>query len=78
MRVGEGGIVKLLGFLRRNVPEAPAPDACDLCSRGEAHQVFITSPPGWGSVMPCSEETRRHGVIVQTQEEVKRLRAQRG
>lgn len=54
----------------------PAPD-CNLCAQGEAHQVFITSPPGWGSVMGCSAATRPHGVIVSTPEDIARLRAER-
>lgn len=63
----------------RAIPEAPpaVPD-CEFCAEGVEHRVFITSPPGWGSVMSCSGEARRHGVIVQTQEEAERLRAQRG
>ena len=77
MRVGEGGTMKLLGFLRRNAPEAPAPDACDLCSRGVPHRVFVTAPPGWGSVMKCSPSTRRNGVVVRTDEEIARLQAER-
>lgn len=66
-------------YRARATPEdPPAAPECEFCAEGEEHRVFITSPPGWGSVMSCSGETRRHGVIVQTQEEAERLRAQRG
>lgn len=37
---------------------------CTLCASGLEHQVFITEPPGWGSVMPCSEQTRNNGVVI--------------
>lgn len=62
----------------RAIPEAPpaVPD-CEFCAEGVEHRVFITSPPGWGSVMGCSAATRPHGVIVNTPEEIARLRAER-
>ena len=69
--------MKMLGFFHRNVPETPAQDVCDLCSRCVPHRVFITAPPGWGSVMKCSPSTRRNGVVVRTDEEIARLRAER-
>lgn len=52
-------------------------DLCDLCEEGIEHRVFITAPPGWGSVMPCSPFGRRNGVIVQTDEDIIRIRATR-
>ena len=42
---------------------------CALCEQDVSHEVFITSPPGWGSRMPCSAFTRQHGhVVVEGQE----------
>lgn len=53
------------------------PNPCVLCADGVDHQVFITAPPGWGSLMPCSPTSRRHGVTVSSKEDVLHLRASR-
>lgn len=50
---------------------------CTLCADGIAHHVFITSPPGWGSIMTCSHNSRRQGVVVRNDDESAHLRAQR-
>lgn len=63
-------------FLLRPSVAQTSPE-CPLCAQGEAHRVFITAPPGWGSVMKCSAATRPHGVIVRSQEEATHLRAER-
>lgn len=52
-------------------------DPCHLCADGVEHRVFITAPPGWASVMDCSADTRRNGVIVRNKEDIARLRAER-
>lgn len=61
----------LLHRAKNNQPEA---DGCQLCLREVLHQVFITAPPGWGSIMPCSTLTRGSGVIVTTTEEMALMR----
>lgn len=54
-----------------------AEDACSACQSGDAHEVFVTAPPGWGSVMPCSPLTRKNGVLVFTKQDILHLRAVR-
>lgn len=61
---------------RRRVADVPVGD-CDFCVESVDHEVFVTCPPGWGSVMPCSESTRKNGVVVMNGADVARLRAER-
>lgn len=49
-------------------------DTCTLCDTGVWHMVFVTVPPGWGSIMPCNENTRKNGVIVKSNAEIDELR----
>lgn len=51
-------------------------DGCRLCIDDVEHQIFITAPPGWGSIMPCSATSRSHGLIVLDRLEIQKLRAQ--
>ena len=37
------------------------------------HVIFITAPPGYGSIMPCSAATARHGIPM-TREQATDLR----
>ena len=62
-----------LWLLHRRHPQKSG-EACEACETGTAHRVFITSPPGWGSVMPCSAITRRSGVLVFSDEDIRVLR----
>lgn len=57
--------------------ERTRPDECALCEDGTLHHVFITAPPGWGSIMTCSSGSRRQGVVVRNDEEITQLRNQR-
>lgn len=50
---------------------------CTLCADGTPHHVFITSPPGWGSIMTCSYNSRQQGVVVRNHEEITQLHNQR-
>lgn len=52
-------------------------DECALCEDGTPHHVFITAPPGWGSVVACSFSSRQQGVVVRNHEEITQLRNQR-
>lgn len=52
-------------------------EQCPVCAAGIAHRVFVTSPPGWGSVMRCTPASRPAGVIVYSREEVQALRRHR-
>lgn len=60
----------------RSVPLVIAND-CVFCRDEIDHQVFITAPPGWGSIMPCSEATRSNGIAVADRGELLRLRESR-
>lgn len=40
------------------------------------HEVFVTAPPGWGSVMACTPASRAAGVVVTDPDDVARLREQ--
>lgn len=51
--------------------------ACSYCDAGEWHRIFITAPPGWASVMPCSEATRPHGVVVTSDQQIQDMRDSR-
>lgn len=66
--------MKLAKLLKRN--QHTTPD-CEDCAEGIEHQVFITAPPGWGSIMKCSKDSRRHGTKVRTPDDISRLRASR-
>lgn len=70
--------VMTLVLLHRIKSAGPELDLCHLCVHKVAHQVFITAPPGWGSVMPCSDATRGSGVIVSTREEMVLMRSSLG
>lgn len=61
----------------RRVALHPSAPACLLCAQAVWHRVFITAPPGWGSVMRCSQATRGHGVVVTNQGQLEELRLQR-
>lgn len=50
---------------------------CTLCEDGTPHHVFVTAPPGWGSIMTCSYNSRRHGVVVRNEDDIAQLRAER-
>jgi len=66
-------------LIHRSRRVSPAvPEGCKLCIDDVKHEIFITAPPGWGSVMPCSEATRPHGVVVMDELAVRVLRAPRG
>lgn len=62
----------------RSSAVAAIPEGCKLCIDDVKHEIFITAPPGWGSVMPCSEVTRPHGIVVMDELAIRELRAQRG
>lgn len=63
---------------RRALNAAPVSlHPCGACDAGLEHERFIVAPPGYGSVMPCSDATRPHGVTVFTQDDIRALRAQR-
>lgn len=64
-------------YRSRGSAVAVVPEGCKLCIDDIKHEIFITAPPGWGSVMPCSEATRPHGVVVMDELAVRALRAQR-
>lgn len=68
-----------MSILRPKRPKKrdPEPRSCTLCARGLDHLVFITAPPGWGSMVTCSPTTRRYGVVVRDQDEIDTLRAER-
>lgn len=66
----------LIGRSRRRVTDVPVDD-CQLCGDEVDHDVFITAPPGWGSVMACSASTRRNGVVVTSDDDVAMLRSER-
>lgn len=65
-----------LVFRARAVPVA-IENGCAFCADGIDHRVFITAPPGWGSLMPCSETTRAHGIAVADESKLLRLRESR-
>lgn len=51
-------------------------EVCAHCSRfraDEEHVIFITAPPGYGSIMRCSDATAPHGVPM-TGEQATELR----
>lgn len=75
---GPLAIVSLILITRaRGIIKMRKLEECDLCLSGEKHNVFITEPPGWGSVMSCNNNTRKNGVIVTSEEEIKELRSSR-
>ena len=48
---------------------------CLVCGFAEGeHLIFVTSPPGYGSQMPCSKETVPHGVPMTPGEALRRRR----
>jgi len=61
----------LLLRVRGNTPKRLG---CEACAAGVAHWVFITEPPGFGSVMPCSPSARRSGVVIYSLDEARMLR----
>lgn len=63
--------------MRHTATDANRGDECTLCVEDAPHHVFITAPPGWGSIMPCSQNTRQQGVVVRSDEESAQLRAER-
>lgn len=71
---GPLALATLLLVLRARRSGGEVSTGCGLCDLAVEHRVFITSPPGWGSVMPCSEVTRRHGVAVLDEQEAGRMR----
>lgn len=63
---------------RDRSPEATVEPECALCAAGQWHRVFITVPPGWGSLMECRADARRNGRIVCSLEEASEVRAAMG
>lgn len=56
--------IYLIMSARGHESVAPTVDAgCPYCGWREdsEHKIFITAPPGYGSVMPCNEVTARYG-----------------
>lgn len=50
---------------------------CVVCSAGVEHEVFITNPAGFGSIMGCTPATREHGVPIFSTEDARILRTLR-
>lgn len=69
-------LVTIVVLLRGRTQKA-APTQCPACTAGIAHRIFVTSPPGWGSVMRCTPASRPEGVVIFCQDEARTLRAQR-
>lgn len=63
-------IIILLRGRRKVVPDR----SCGACNAGIPHSVFITGPPGFGSIMPCSWATRRSGAVIFSDEDARALR----
>ena len=57
--------------------ESARGSACSYCDAGEWYRIFITAPLGWASVMPCSEATRPHGVVVFNDQQIQDMRDSR-
>lgn len=72
---GPLAIATIFLILRSRRPEAVIALGanCKMCDDGSDHQVFITSPPGWGSLMRCSPESRSRGVLVTDEESISRM-----
>lgn len=66
----------LMHRARRLAPVMTSGCGC-LTPTDVLHKVFVTVPPGWGSVMACTPMSRRGGVLVYDEDDVARLRAQR-
>lgn len=47
---------------RRNKKRETACAHCATFSPDEEHVIFITAPPGYGSILPCSVATAGYGV----------------
>ncbi|MHA3724225.1 hypothetical protein ACXR2T_10135 [Leucobacter sp. HY1910] len=66
--VGAPGLVNaplamaMIVLILRSRRQAATEDECLLCRAGAVHEVFVTVPPGWGSVVPCTAENRKNGI----------------
>lgn len=64
--VGAPGLVNaplaivVIILLRRSHNLEPSDD----CGHPGTHMIFITAPPGYGTIVDCSPETARHGVPI--------------
>lgn len=63
--------VILLVRARHRKPERKV---CAACTAGVAHWVFMTEPPGFGSIVACSPIARRSGILIFSSEEARALR----
>lgn len=52
-------------------------DRCPLCADGADHRLFVTSPPGWGSVVECPGRVREDTVVVTDEDQLVLLRSQK-
>lgn len=50
---------------------------CPSCESQEWHRVFVTGPPGYGSVVPCNPASRKTGVPVWNERDIENLRSKR-
>lgn len=55
--------VAVIVLVLRSRRRPTAKTDCPLCIDGRSHHVFITAPPGYGSLMPCTPDSRRRGVV---------------
>lgn len=67
--------IVLLLRARTRAPAAAA--GCQACAAGLDHEVFVTDPAGFGSIMPCTPAARRAGVVIFSTEHARALRALR-
>lgn len=55
----------------------PPPPKCPVCREGKEHGLFVTAPPGWGTIKECDGNPPPWTVIYTSAEELSALRAQR-
>lgn len=66
-------VVSIVLILRSRYSKEEEPAVPPLYEPGD--RVFITAPPGWGSIVGANESSIRHGIVFRTEEELERIRA---
>lgn len=72
---GPLALVTIFLILKARAGKAVSTVDCEHCDSGVEHQVFVTTPPGFASVVECSVHTRPNGVIVFNDDDVMSLRS---
>lgn len=64
-------------FFREESAGGRVSSGCPSCESQELHRVFVTEPPGYGSVVPCNPASRKTGVLVWNERDIENLRSKR-